>query len=227
MKIKYATICECGKRLNNEDSWGVKEYPEDQQWIGIVCDGLGGHAMGETASETVVDSMMHFYDSHRHDTDYSKMIEQSCVDAYRNLERKADTLNHVEMGTTMVMICVNQQHATIAHMGDSRCYLLNKDGDLLYRTTDHLTTSFGFEIISRCFMSGCDKKDEPEIVEFDLVPGDRILLCSDGLYKSMPPQILQARLADKKTPEEILDVLAFLCERNGDDNYTGILIFVE
>ena len=227
MKIKYTTICECGKRFDNQDSWGVREYSTEQQWIGIVCDGLGGHPMGETASETIVDSLLHFYDKHRHETDYSRMIEQACVDAYQNLDRKADRLNHVQMGTTMVMACINQQRVSIAHMGDSRCYLLDKNGHLRYRTTDHLISNFGWETISRCFMSGQTKKDEPEIVQFDLSPGDRILLCSDGLYKSMPPEILQARMADNRNPEDILDVLAFLCERNGDDNYTGVLIFVE
>lgn len=58
-------------------------------------------------------------------------------------------------------------------------------------------------------------------------PGDRILICSDGLYKSMPPEILRARVMDEKTPEEILDVLDFLCEKHGDDNYTAILAIVE
>jgi protein phosphatase len=43
----------------------------------------------------------------------------------------------------------------------------------------------------------------------------------------MPPEILRARVMDEKTPEEILDVLDFLCEKHGDDNYTAILAFVE
>ena len=67
----------------------------------------------------------------------------------------------------------------------------------------------------------------PDIVQFEVKPGDRILLCSDGLYKSMPPEILKERLMDDKTPEEILDVYDFLCEKNGDDNYTGILVEIE
>ncbi len=53
------------------------------------------------------------------------------------------------------------------------------------------------------------------------------MLCSDGLYKSMSPEILKARMMDDKTPEEILDVYDFLCEKNGDDNYTAILAIVE
>lgn len=53
------------------------------------------------------------------------------------------------------------------------------------------------------------------------------LICSDGLYKSIAPNILTARMIDDKSPEEILDTFAFLCEKNGDDNYTGILAIIE
>ena len=53
------------------------------------------------------------------------------------------------------------------------------------------------------------------------------MLCSDGIYKSMPPEILKARMMDNKSPEQILDVFDFLCEKNGDDNYTAILAIVE
>ena len=67
----------------------------------------------------------------------------------------------------------------------------------------------------------------PEIKQIKLRPGDRILLCSDGIYKSMPPEILKARMMDNKSPEQILDVFDFLCEKNGDDNYTAILAIVE
>lgn len=45
MDIKYATISECGKRSNNEDSFKVIDSPERSSWVGIVCDGLGGHPM--------------------------------------------------------------------------------------------------------------------------------------------------------------------------------------
>ena len=59
-----------------------------------------------------------------------------------------------------------------------------------------------------------------------LSAGDRILLCSVGLYKSMYPYVLTGRMMDYQTLEQILDVYDFLCEKNGDDNYIGILAFV-
>ena len=53
MEIRYATISKTGRRSNNEDCFNVLEMPEHNCFMGIVCDGMGGHSFGETACETV------------------------------------------------------------------------------------------------------------------------------------------------------------------------------
>ena len=63
----------------------------------------------------------------------------------------------------------------------------------------------------------------PDTARFELQKGDRIFLCSDGVYKSMAPQILAERLQDNRSLEDIIDVIKFLCEKYSTDNYTGIL----
>lgn len=63
----------------------------------------------------------------------------------------------------------------------------------------------------------------PDIEQFSIKPGDRIFLCTDGVYKSMAPQILTARLQDEKPLEVVADVVKFMCEKYSTDNYTGIL----
>ena len=141
------------------------------------------------------------------------------------------------MGTTMAMISIEGSKATIAHIGDSRCYLIRKgyyDYDditnpnkdhVVYRTTDHLKA--GGVLIARCFISYRPEVAIPDVAQFDVEPGDRILICSDGLYNCVLPNILVDRMLDDKTPEQILDTFAFLCERSGDDNYTGIMAIIE
>ena len=116
---------------------------------------------------------------------------------------------------------------TIVHVGDSRCYLQRQSEGLLYQTEDHVRIDFGWEIVSRCFFSYRPETAVPVIRQFAIQKGDRILLCSDGLYKSMASDILQARMLDGKPLEDILDIFDFLCQKQSDDNYTAILIEIE
>lgn len=98
---------------------------------------------------------------------------------------------------------------------------------MVYQTKDHVNINYGWETVAKCFFYYRPEVAVPDIVQFEIQPGDRILLCSDGLYKCIAPNILKERLMDDKTPEEILDVFDFLCERSGDDNYTAIMVRIE
>ena len=222
MKIKYAVISKTGRRSTNEDYVKVIEKPEELHWLGAVCDGMGGHAMGEIASETVCNAVCEYWEQSA-EKDLVDKARKACHTASAKLDKCAFEMKHVEMGTTLVMASIDDSTITITHCGDSRCYLM-RDGDLILQTKDHIGYSFGWEIVTNCFFSN---RPEAAITQFEIKSGDRILLCSDGLYKSMPPEILKARMMDDKTPEEILDVFDFLCEKNGDDNYTAILAIVE
>ena len=142
-------------------------------------------------------------------------------------KRRADSLKHADMGTTMVMASIEGNVVTIAHIGDSRCYILRKDGGLLYQTEDHVNRILGWETLSRCFFSYKSGNVIPDIIQLYLEAGDRILLCSDGIYKSIIPYILEERMMDNKLPEDILETFDFLCEKNGNDNYTAILACIE
>ena len=225
MKIRYAIISETGRRSNNEDYVKVIDNSEESRWFGAVCDGMGGHAMGEIASETVCNAVCDYWERSK-DEDQAVKARRACRSASAQLDERAFGMNHVQMGTTLVMAGIDGNTITITHCGDSRCYLMRGD-DLVYQTKDHVGSSFGWEIVTKCFFSYKPEAATPDIAQFEIKPGDRILLCSDGLYKSMPPEILKARMMDDKTPEELLDVYAFLCEKNGDDNYTAILAIVE
>lgn len=224
MNIKYAAISKKGNRTRNEDAFGVTEMPECGRWIGIVCDGLGGHSFGEAASQTVCKSILDYWCMHCAEPDSEGKIADACRTAQTELDRQAAKRGHAEMGTTMVMAAVKDDKVTIAHIGDSRCYLCRPETGMLFQTTDHTELSFGWEIVSRCFLSFHPEKAVPDVVRFGVQPGDRLLLCSDGLYKSMTPDMLRERMLEKKTLEEILDEYDSLCEKYGEDNYTAVVI---
>lgn len=227
MNIRYATLSKTGKRSNNEDAFTVIQADDNSRWLGIVCDGLGGHAFGEVASETVIKAIADYWKENDKEKDTEEKVNNACLLAYNELNRRADGFKHAEMGTTMVMASVEGNIVTVAHIGDSRCYILRNDGGLLYQTQDHVNQFFGWETLSRCFFSYNSRNLIPDIIQLHLEAGDRILLCSDGLYKSMSPNILLEKMMDRKSPEGILDDFDSLCEKNGDDNYTAILACME
>ena len=225
MKIHYATISETGKRRNNEDAFRIAD--DGNRWLAVVCDGMGGHAMGEVASETVSNAIVNYWKKHKDEPDCEAKVNNACAHAMRALDKKSDSFNHCKMGTTMVMASIDGDIVTIAHVGDSRCYLHRPDEGLLYQTKDHVRLDFGWEVVDRCFFSYHHEANVPDVVQLKLKAGDRILLCSDGIYKSMAPDILLARMMDDKPLADILDVYNFLCEKQGDDNYTAVLIEIK
>lgn len=227
MKIRYATISKEGRRSNNEDFFVVMDQQERGRFLGIVCDGMGGHACGEVASETVAHAVSTYWEQHAEERDSEDKVVGACQEATRAIEQKAREIGVKEMGTTMVMASIEGDIVTIAHVGDSRCYLQRPGQGVVYQTQDHVRLSFGYEIVARSFFSDHPEEAIADVVQFPVCPGDRILLCSDGVHKSMEPEDLEARMMEAKSLEEILHGFDLSCWKYGDDNYTAILMEVE
>ena len=222
MKIEYTTFSEIGKRRANQDVCRVIEMPEHNRALMLVCDGMGGHSMGDVAAETVCNAVCDYWKTHPDCGDSVQKVIEACTQASDALYKRSRVVRPIEMGTTLVMASVEGNKVTIAHCGDSRCYLL-RDGAVVYQTQDHADPHWGSEVVTKCFFSMDSEVAVPDIAQFEVKSGDRIFLCSDGVYKSMAPQILTARLQDDKPLDEVVDVIKFLCEKYSKDNYTGIL----
>lgn len=227
IKIQYATISETGKRQKNEDASRMVSMANKRRWLALVCDGMGGHANGEIASKTVADAIVDYWVNAVDEIDTKDKVEKACRKARVALDECSFAMEYVKMGTTMVMASIEGDTVTIAHLGDSRCYLMRPKNGLLYKTKDHIRKEYGWEIIDRCFFSYRPEACEPEVVQFKLKKGDRIMLCSDGLYKCMTNKTFLETLMDEKSLDEILDAYRIRCEMYGDDNYTAVLIAVE
>lgn len=223
MKVNYVTISKQGLRSNNEDTLRVVEMGKGGRWLGIVCDGMGGHTYGEVASETVAAALADFWLEQGGLPDSREKVARACRAARKALNRRADRLGHPGMGTTMVMASIEADWLTVAHVGDSRCYLLRRGAGLLFRTADHVCAEHGQEYVARCFFSYRAGVSVPDVFEAGLLPGDRLLLCSDGLYKCMPSGTLLQELAQDRPLAEVMAAYDSLCEACADDNYTAIL----
>lgn len=238
MKVNYATISKAGRRSYNEDCFNIIDSPEKDRWMGIVCDGMGGHSMGDVASKTVVKAISDYWEKFSNMYDMEEKVVKACKKATVAVDLLSSKL-YAQMGTTMVMVSIEGNIATIAHIGDSRCYLLrqghydyddinNTDKDhVVYQTKDHVRLDFGWEVVEKCFFSYRPEVAIPDILQLEVQTGDRIFLCSDGVYKCIAPNVLKEMLLEDKTTGEILDMIDSICERNGDDNYTAIMAIVE
>ena len=229
MKIRYATISKEGRRSNNEDFFVVRNQQERGRFWGIVCDGMGGHACGEVASETVAHAVSAYWEQHAEERDSEDKVKEACQEATRAIEEKAIEIACKKrgMGTTLVMASIESGVVTIAHVGDSRCYLQRPGQGVVYQTQDHVRLKLGYELLARSFFSGHPEEAIPDVVQFPVCSGDRILLCSDGVHKSMESEDLEARMMEEKSLEEILRGFDLSCWKYGDDNYTAILMEVE
>ena len=222
MKTNYTTFSEAGKRRANQDVCRVIEFPEYDRVLMVVCDGMGGHAMGDVAAETVCNSICEFWKQNIQVSDSESKIIEACKVASDALYARSRVVRPIEMGTTLVFASLEGNTVTIAHCGDRRCYLL-RDGEVVYQTQDHADPHWGSEVVTRCFFSMNPEVAVPDIARFEVKSGDSIFLCSDGVYKAMAPQILTARLQDDKPLDDVIDVIKFMCEKFSTDNYTGVL----
>lgn len=88
MKIKYATISKTGRRHNNEDAFNVIDMSDNNRFMGIVCDGMGGHSFGETASETVCNTISDFWKKHIGTPDCDSKVKLACKKASCAIDKK-------------------------------------------------------------------------------------------------------------------------------------------
>ena len=244
MQIEYATFSEAGPRSYNEDYVRIVEMPAQGRTLFVLCDGMGGHAMGDLASRTVGDAFADFWQENPEFKDCGVKVREACQKASEAIDRKSLDMGAVQMGTTMVMASIEGNKVTIAHTGDSRCYLLGKrdsegekllkttgvsdaERDVVYQSQDHVHIQYGMEMVAKCFFSNRPEVAVADVSEFKVHPGDVIFLCSDGVSKYVRPGIMKERLMDNRKPEQIADVIKFLCEKSSQDNYCGVIIQVK
>lgn len=210
--------------MNNEDCFNVVEIP-DKRTLFVVCDGMGGHSCGEVASQTVCDSFSTYWEQHSHQEDSESKVLDAAKEASRILDEKS---GYYQMGTTLVMCSIEGKRATIAHAGDSRCYVIDIKGNVKYRTIDHIeSSSISLPYINRAFFTHHPEDAVPDVKTVELQPLDRILLCTDGLYNAINDETLLHTLQCGKDVEQVAEKYQTICQEKAGDNYTAIIIEIE
>jgi len=229
-------------RKNNEDAYGI--YPDLSLFI--VADGLGGHAGGEVASrlavETIKDGLVST-ESYRSSAEITERIIEAIKGANNRIIQRASMMYDLKgMGTTVVVVKLEEDNAMIAHVGDSRMYLIRKN-KITQITKDHtvveeyirlglLTLQEALYHPNRHMLSralGVSYDIDVDVADIQIAEGDIIILCTDGLTNMLSEkEILSAITELMPSPEKITDRLITLANNHGGiDNITVITICIE
>ena len=225
MKITYSTFSEKGVRNENQDFIQTVIDEDKGRYAFILCDGMGGHAHGGLAARIVSTSIARYIQ--KNNIADKEGINDMISRAAWTLDTMSEIYGGAGMGTTMVMAYIDGDTITVMHCGDSRCYVYDKDKNVKYVTVDHNAGDYMGAPITRCFFAGHPEKAEPDMKTFRIAPGDRVLICSDGVYPCMAPDILRDRMMDDKSMDNIMDTFKFMCEKFSKDNYSAILIKID
>ncbi|HEX9057076.1 MAG TPA: protein phosphatase 2C domain-containing protein [Ktedonobacterales bacterium] len=165
-------------------------------------------------------------------------LARAARSANARIRKLSDVLGKAT-GTTLTAVAVIGTRAALVHVGDSRAYLL-RSGQLTQLSEDHtllarmqamdhpLLHDPAFTVPRSYLYRSLGQEDEPEIdmVEFSFAPGDRLLLCSDGLWDEVPPEGLLELLAGGDSPQECAQALITAADAmGGHDNSTAVVVF--
>ncbi len=248
MRITSAGITNVGmKRQNNEDNYLI----DDDLGVYVVCDGMGGHAGGEYASQiavTTVEEVLSNIRDESPDLDVStdEQITQEKIKyavrlaGKRIYERAQADPEFRGMGTTAVILLFRKGMAYLAHVGDSRGYLI-RGGEITQRTEDHSWVNEQIKaglitpetakhhrfrnIITRSL--GFQEEVEIDTQVMRAEAGDLYLLCSDGLSNLVEDREIRDLLVEKSFQETARDLIDLACQRGGDDNITCVIARVD
>ncbi|MCH9680192.1 MAG: cyclic nucleotide-binding domain-containing protein, partial [Deltaproteobacteria bacterium] len=252
MEINYWAGTDVGrKRSDNEDNFLI----DKRLRLFVVADGMGGHASGEIASAMAVHGIRDVLDQERdildvYDDDDPKShvevctlleyaVHATCAQIFHKARREPEKRG---MGTTLVVLLIIGARGFIAYVGDSRIYLLR--GGIVYQLTeDH---SLKNELIRMGKISaeefdtspyanlknamtravGVYESVEVDTLDFDIIPGDSFLLCSDGLYEYLSDEDIANAIGLpelREVPGLLIDAAN---QRGGKDNITGVVVQV-
>jgi protein phosphatase len=242
LEVEFAAVSDPGlKRGHNEDFLGSTEptVPE-RGWLFTVADGVGGQEFGEVASRTAVETLIAGYRAasagEQHSALLPRLVQAANIKVYET--GRAASPGGVAMATTIVACALKHDRATVAHVGDSRCYLI-RHRHAMALTRDHtwvndqvrlglMSSKEAAKAETRHVLSrtlGLELFANVDVSEHQITPGDALLLCTDGLHGAVTPQEIVRTLDQAENINEAAQHLIKIANQNdGSDNVSVLLI---
>jgi serine/threonine protein phosphatase PrpC len=235
LRWKSASFSDIGNvRSQNEDA--CLERPDVGVWL--VADGMGGHEGGAFASKTVVEAVMRISPK-EHLGSIARQVRSRLRYANRVLREEGRRRGRGVIGSTVAVLLLHRRHSVCIWAGDSRIYRL-RGTELRQLTRDHRWVE---EYVAEGLMTraaadrhplaheltralGAENEIELAVAMQDLLPGDRFLLCSDGLYGEISERDM-LRLLAQEDPRKACEEMVQLAKHNGArDNVTAVAVSV-
>jgi len=225
------------KRGVNEDRLGVFEpvSPDCPDHLYVVCDGMGGHRAGEVASEIAVREIVRAYCEARRGEGIEESLQTAVAKAHGEIRAYALSLGErYVMGTTALVAVVRGERFYVANVGDSRAYRFH-NGDMQQVTVDHsraaaagsakglLAAGAARHVLTRS-LSSVRESVQVDLFTGPFLEGDLLVLCSDGLWASVPESVI-ARAVARSAPQDAAESLIRMANRaGGPDNISVIVV---
>ncbi len=231
------------RRKDNQDNYYINVIHSDDQALCVVCDGMGGAKSGNVASDmtlTIFVSEVKKRMLPKMSISYMRAI---CNEAIRTAntytyDKSLEDELFSGMGSTIVAALADKNDVCLMNVGDSRAYLINRDG-VMQITTDHsvaqemlrrgeITLEEAKHHPARNYITravGTEKNISPQFYEVRPRPGDVILLCTDGLSNMVDEAELCTEVLSGRPPQECArQLIALANEHGGPDNITVTLL---
>jgi len=226
-------------REDNQDSirFSASEHSNGHGLLFAIADGMGGYAHGGLASSLALET---FYGTlaNQNGNSILKTLQRGVEAANLRVYQKARELDAGRMGTTLTAAYVFDDMLYLAHVGDSRAYLI-RDGRAICLTDDH--TTVGDMVRSKIISSdklrthaqrsvltkaiGTDLFIQPDIIQKKLKEGDRLILCSDGVWSVVEDEeFAQVASGSPSVDEVSKNLIDLALDHNTDDN-ASVVIF--
>jgi PPM family protein phosphatase len=249
LDVDFAEHTDVGKvREQNEDSHGhvIPANPAQGRshgWLFVLADGVGGHERGEVASRLAVDCLLEGFRESRagepHTTLLPRLAKKANLRVYE--AGRAAAPGGARMGTTLVACGLRHDRAVIVHVGDSRCYLIRR-GRATQLTSDHTVANehFRLGIISAGESSqspnrhlllrslGHDLFVNVELTQTQVIPGDVLLLCCDGLHGALEATDMARIITQNRDlPDAAQQLVKLANDRDGSDNISAQVVRIK
>ncbi|MFH1059572.1 MAG: protein phosphatase 2C domain-containing protein [Pseudomonadota bacterium] len=243
MRLSYTGALDKGLvRAEQQDAIDLPGAGGREPWLLLLADGMGGAAGGAIASRLGLERIRQVFDRSSGENNPERALIRAVQAANQAVYEKAQAQPELAgMGTTLVALWVGRDQARLAWVGDSRCYLW-RGGSLRQLSRDHswvaqqvaqglLTPAQAAHHTMRNVLTralGAMAEVSPETLSLDLLPGDLLLLCSDGLHGVVPEaELARSLAAGKPLAQTAAGLIALARQAGAPDNVSVVLARVD